>query len=117
MTKRMNWEAREVAYVRGYWVVGERLLLPDGDEGWYVSSWADSVPIIGYWVADGKFYHASIDWVTGGTIDLEFSREIELDPERVQVTMEAIDQWKIDPENRILRHATVDESAFHLAAA
>ena len=117
MTKRMTWETREVTYVRRYWVVGERLLLQNREDGWYVSTWADSVPIIGYWVAGGKFYHASINWVTGGTIDLEIIREIELDPEREIVTIEAIQQWENTPESRIYGHATMDESEFHLAAA
>ena len=117
MKNRMTWETREVAHVRQYWVVGERLLLQDGEDGWYVSSWANSAPIIGYWVEEGKFYHASINWVTGKTVDLEITREIELDPERERVTMEAVDTWKNNPENRVFGHATMDESAFHLAAA
>jgi len=117
MKKQMTWEAREMTYVRSYQVVGERLLPHDGEVGWYVSTWADSVPIIGYWAAEGKFYHASINWLTGRTVDLEITREIVLDPERERVTMEAIERWKKNPENRIDGHATMDQSAFHLAAA
>jgi hypothetical protein len=117
MKMRMIWEEQEVANVRHYSVVGERCLLDDGEHGWYVSSWSNSVPIIGYWFADGKFYQALINWVTGTIIDLEIIREIELDPERKRITVEAIDQWKNHPDGRVFGHATMDESAFHLAAA
>lgn len=117
MKKRMNWDRREVRYVRPYWSVGERLVLEDGEDGWFVSSWSDSVPIVGYWTANGRFYEASMNWVTGSTIDLEIIREIELDPERERITMEAIDQWKNHSEYRSAEHATMDESEFHLAAA
>jgi hypothetical protein len=116
MKRRMIWEAREVSFVRHYSVVGERLL-DDRKDGWYVSSWSDSVPIIGYWVAEGRFYQASINWVTGRTIDLEMSREIELDPERKRITLEAIDQWKNHSEDPAFAHATTEEATFHLAAA
>jgi len=117
MKKRMTWEAREMTYDRHYCVVGERLSLNDREDGWYVSSWSDSAPIIGYWVAGGRFYQASINWLTARTIDLEISREIELDPERTQITLEAIGQWKNHSEDRTFAHSTMDRSAFHLAAA
>ena len=74
-------------------------------------------PHIGYWVAGGRFYKASINWVTGGMINLEINREIELDPERTRITLEAIDQWKNHSKDRTLEYATMDESAFHLVAA
>jgi hypothetical protein len=117
MKKRMSWERREVTSVRRYCIVGERLFLEDREDGWFVSSWSDSVPIIGYWVAGGRFYQASISWVAERMIDLEIIREIELDPERERITLEAIDQWKNHSEGRTFGHATMDESAFHLVAA
>jgi hypothetical protein len=55
--------------------------------------------------------------VTRTTIDLEILREIELDPERKRITLEAIDQWRNHSEDCVFGHATMDESAFHLAAA
>jgi hypothetical protein len=117
MKKRMSWNRQEVTYVGRYWVIGERLLLKDGEDGWYVSSWSDPVHITGYWVAQGKFYQASINWVTGRTADLEIIRQIELDPERERITRDAIDQWTKHPEDRTFEHATEDEPALHLAAA
>jgi len=93
MKKQMTWERRETSNLRHYCVVGERLL-DDRDDGWFVSSWSDSVPIIGYWVEGGRFYQADTDWVTGTTMDLEINREIALDPERERITLEAIDGWR-----------------------
>jgi hypothetical protein len=55
--------------------------------------------------------------VTERVIDLEIGREIELDPERARITLEAIDQWKKHSEDRTLAHAAMDESSFHLVAA
>lgn len=116
MKKRLHWEIREISYVRHYSVVGERLFLNDREDGWYVSSWSDSLPIMGYWVSGGRFYQALIDWVTESEVDLETGREIELDPERARCTLEAIDQWKKRSEDRTFAHATTDESLY-LAAA
>ena len=117
MKKRLTWKKREVTCVRDYRIVGEKLFLEDREDGWYISSWSDSVPILGYWVAEGRFYQASINWVTGRTIDLEISKEIRLDPERERITLEAIEQWKNHSDDHIVVHATSDESAFHLVAA
>ncbi len=117
MKKRITWEKQEATNVRHYCVVGERCLLDGRENGWYVSSLSGSVPIIGYWVAERRFYQASINWLTRTTIDLEIIREIELDPERKRITLEAIDQWKNHSEDRVIGDATMDESAFHLAAA
>lgn len=117
MQKQLIWERREVSFVAPYQVVGERLFRDDREDGWYVSSWSDSAPIIGYWVAGGRFYQASINWVTGGIINLEINREIELGPERTRITLEAVDLWKNHAEDRISQHATIEESAFHLVAA
>jgi hypothetical protein len=97
--------------------VGERLFLDDLEDGWYVSSWSDSVHIINYWVAGGSFYQALIHWVTEREIDLEIGREIELDPERARITLEAIGQWETHSQDRTFAQATMDESAFHLVAA
>jgi len=117
MQKRLIWEKREVSFVDRYQVVGERLFREDREDGWYVSSWSDSAPIVGCWVAGGRFYQASINWVTGSIINLEINREIELGPERIRITLEAIDRWKSHADDRALQHATIDESAFHLVAA
>ena len=116
MKKRMNWERREISNVRHYWVVGERLL-DDREDGWYVSSWSDSVHIIGYWVEDGRFYEALINWMTRTTVDLEINREIALDPERKRITLEAIGDWRNHSRDLIRAHATVEEPEYHLVAA
>ena len=116
MKKQMTWERREITNLRHYWVVGERIL-DDREDGWFVSSWSDSVPIIDYWVEGGRFYQASIDWVTGTTIDLEINREIALDPERERITLEAIDDWKNHSEDRTRGHAIAEKPAYHLVAA
>jgi hypothetical protein len=117
MKQRTIWETREITYDRQYCVVGERLLLDDREGGWYVSSWSNSVHINSYWVAGGRFYQALLHRVTERVIDLEIGREIELDPERARITLEAIDQWKKHSEDRTLAHAAMDESSFHLVAA
>ena len=116
MKKQMTWERREITNLRHYCVVGERLL--DGrEDGWFVSSWSDSVPIIDYWVEDGRFYQAFPNWVTGTTIDLEINGEIALDSERERITLEAIDDWKNHSEDRTRGHATAEKPAYHLVAA
>jgi hypothetical protein len=117
MKKRMTWETREVTYIRPYCVVGERLFLDNREDGWFVSSWSDFFPVMGYWVAGGKFYQGLIHWVTEREIDLEIGREIELNPERARITLEAIDQWKKHSEDRTFAHGKMEESAFHLTAA
>ena len=116
MKKQMTWERRETSNLRHYCVVGERLL-DDRDDGWFVSSWSDSVPIIGYWVEGGRFYQADTDWVTGTTMDLEINREIALDPERERITLEAIDGWKNHSEECTRGHDTAEKPGYHLVAA
>jgi hypothetical protein len=116
MKTRLTWERREITNVHHYWVVGERLL-EDRRDGWYVSSWSDSVQIIGYWVEEGRFYDASIKWVTRSTVDLEIGREIALNPERELITLEAIYNWRNHSEDRKREHATVEEPEYHLVAA
>lgn len=117
MKMRMSWERQEKTYIRGYWVIGERLFLKDGEDGWYVSSWSESTHIIGYWIAEGIFYQASIEWVTESTVDLEIIGQIALDPERERVTWEAIDLWKKHSEDRTFAQAAGDESEVHGVAA
>jgi hypothetical protein len=116
MLERCLRETNEATYIRGYWVGGQRFRLPNRESGWYIATWSDSVPIVCFWIADGKFYKARTHWIESTTFDIEVSREvIDIDPERKKITLDAIGEWQAQKEHTLLKRIAPVDSPYHLA--
>ena len=116
MLERGIRETNEATYVLGYWVGGQRFRLPTGKSGWYVVTWSDSVPIVGYWVVEGKFYRAIIRWIESKTFDVEILREAaDLNPKRKKITLDAISGWESENQLPVLKQIAPCDSQFQLA--
>ena len=106
MVERTIRETNDATYIRGFWVGGQRFRRPNGKEGWYVSTFSGSDPLLDYWVVEGRFYKAFIRWVGARTFDIEILGEaIEVGSERKTIALEAIRRWENRDEDRGIEHA------------